>query len=329
MKKTFEKKIEDTFNRFQHYLPTKHPKNEKKYYADYVELLALCDTESEVTFADVHDRLFGEKEPIEVEDDGQIGSHESQFEDKNEVFIGEIFELIEERASLYQEDYPFDYTHRKIKLKGEATFKIRLYISLLLSSSLNILADFQKELTDEFETLCFHALKDFMPGQSQVREFGQNTTYSGNAQSKIRQLAKELKLPIEEEELEEISDKNSKEQGLDVIGWIPFDDDCQNQLVFLGQCTCGKDIESKFHDVRKFKNYIKFYRLQPILVLFTCYSLINTSNNKFYKSARIEDGFLIFERKRIMQHFKEETVFDSLELNNIVNSYIKFQEDIV
>ncbi len=30
-----------------------------------------------------------------------------------------------------------------------------------------------------------------------------------------------------------------------------------------------------------------------------------------------------------MQHFKEEAIFNSLESNNIVNSYIEFQEDIV
>ncbi len=328
MKKIFNQKIEATFRKFQYYDPTKYPKHEKKYYADFVELLALCDAESDVTFADVHDRLFGVRESPK-EEDGQTGSLEGQMEDNNEVFVGEIFKLIEERANLYQDDYPFNYTHRKIKLKDNVTFKNKLYISLLLSSSLDILGDFQKELSDEFETLCFHALKDFLPDQSQVREFGQHTTYKGNAKSKIRQLADELKLPTESDELEEIPERNTKERGLDVVGWIPFDDDCQNKLVFLGQCTCGKDTNSKYHDVKRFENYIRFYRLQPILVLFTCYSLINTSKNKFYKSADVEKRFLIFERKRIIQHFKEETVFNSLELNNIVNSYIKFQEGIV
>jgi|GEM_PF-1424476 len=329
MKKTFEQKIKDTFKEFQYHDPTKYRRHEKKYYADFVELLALCDAESDVTFADVHDRLFGERESPKEEDDGQIGSLEGQTEDNNEIFVGEVFRLIEERANLYQDGYPFNYMHRKIRLKAEITFKNKLYISLLLSSSLDILADFQKELTDEFETLCFHVLKDFLPDQSEVKEFGQNTTYTGNAKSKINQLASELKLPIESDELEEISDRNYKERGLDIIGWIPFDDDCQNKLVFLGQCTCGKDTNSKFHDVRRFKNYMRFYRLKPVFVLFTCHSLLNISNNKFYKSAEIEDGFLIFERKRIMQHFKEEAIFNSLESNNIVNSYIEFQEDIV
>jgi hypothetical protein len=97
--------------------------------------------------------------------------------DKNEQWINTIFQILNERGYLYTGDYPFEILgNNKIKLKSQAqlTDKNRLYIFLLLASSLNVFGLFEPELTSEFELVCFHALAKYLPSHATVKSFGKN-----------------------------------------------------------------------------------------------------------------------------------------------------------
>ena len=102
-----------------------------------------------------------------------------------------------------------------------------------------------------------------------------------------------------------------------------------NQLIYLGQCSCGKDTESKFHDTRRFENYLSFYKSKPQHIMFIPYSLTNPRERKFYHSDLIEKDFLIFERKRIIDVFNQENVFQDSTMLKIVESCIQHVVDIV
>jgi len=129
-------------------------------------------------------------------------------------------------------------------------------------------------------------------------------------------------LEVKDYELSCVNDRNQQERGLDIVGWLPFADKCGNQIIFLCQCACGKNAESKQHDTRRFKNYIDFYKTYPQHTLFIPYSLINVGKKKFYHSDLIEDGFLIFERKRILE-YHNDTSFENSESFKIVNKIIE------
>jgi len=147
---------------------------------------------------------------------------------------------------------------------------------LLISSKLDIFNPFKLDLTADFEKVSYVVLKEFLLIKAIVKAFGKNTQYQGNAISKIKQLDNDLDLQVDDYELNQVSERNTQEWGLDIIGWLPFADKCGNKVIFLCQCACGKkEYESKQHDTRRFEIYLRFYKTKPQHTLFIPYSLIN------------------------------------------------------
>jgi hypothetical protein len=285
-------------------------KDRINYYADFVELYALFVKEDGITFGDVRDRFFGVKE-----------YKNSKMKDEDEKFLNKIFDIIKDRIGLFADEYPFEYQNNaKLILKQNLTVKNKLYILLLISSKIYIFNSFQSELTTDFEKVSCAVLKNFLPMRAIVIEFGKNTTYQGNAISKIRQLANDLDLSVNETMLSQISEQNVQERGLDIIGCLPFADQCENKVIFLCQCTCGKEYEFKQQETRRFENYLTFYTIKPQHTLFIPYSLINIRDKNFYHLDLIT-GTLIFERKRILEYYNGNS-FKSLKSFKIVNKII-------
>lgn len=296
-------------------------------YADYVELVALFSNNSFVTASDILDR---------IKDSGELRRQENQEEitvgeenDINEGWITCIFQIIEERSNLFLSDYPFEFSTNKIIIKSNLADKQELYLFLLISSNLDLFNKLKSELTSDFETVSYYALKNYLPSHAIVKQFGKKSDYTGNAIKKIKDLALDLKVDVREHEITNISERNNQERGLDVIGWIPFSDNCPNLITILGQCTCGKDWASKHHDTKRYKHYLKFYRLSPYHAIFIPYALIGHGGSKFYRSDDIEENTLVFERKRIIDFFNNKTEFDALESKQIVDKCISYTEDIV
>ncbi len=321
---TFNDKLKVCFNNFHSIDNPSYIEDNLNLYADFIELMTVFANRDGVSFGDIQDRFFGTKEYSN--NDGLSAEQR----DNDESFINEILRIIKERILLYKDDYPFLFENSEIiLLKDNLTWKQKLYIGLLISSKLNVFKEFTSLLSTEFEVISYFVLKNFLPDYAIIKEFGKNTEYKGSAINKIKRLAEDLGLDINNYELNNISSKNNQERGLDVIGWIPFEDNCQNKLVYLGQCACGKNTESKFHDTRRFENYLFFYKSKPQHVMFIPYSLINVSKGKFYQSDLIEKDFLIFERKRILNFFKEEERFKQLKMNEMVQECVNFKTDII
>lgn len=316
MEMTFDSEIDKCYALFSNIDKPTYPRNKLYLYSDFIELLILYSNEDGVTVGDVQDRFFGTK---------SYGSAESR--DKDEVFINNIFRIIDERIILYEEDYPFERTiDDLLVIKKHLTWRHKLYLSLLASSMLNVFKLFQPVLTSEFENFSAIALKNFLPKNSIIKEFGKNSPYKGNAKTKIKLLAKDLGVSLNNSNVEAIDPLNNQERGLDVIGWIPFEDTCKNKIVFLCQCACGKDFDSKFHETIRFRNYISFYRTQPQYTMFIPYSMININDREFLHTDLFIDPFLIFTRKRILtltKDSKDRDAFKSSVSFKLINSLIK------
>lgn len=316
---TFNEKITTSITNFTNIDMPDYTRDKMNLYCDFIELIALFSNQDGTTYGDVQDRFFGTKD-----------YNSSNQRDEDETWLLEVLLIVEERINLFGNDYPFDFQNSEVlKLKEDLSWKNKMYLGMLISSKLNIFKSFKTELTTEFETISYYVLKNFLPSNSVIKEFGKNSEYTGNAKAKIRALASDLGLKIDEYELEGISERNNQERGLDIIGWIPFTDRCMNQLVYLAQCACGKDTESKYHDTRRFENYLNFYKTNPQHIMFIPYSLINTKKNKFYHSDLIEKDFLVFERKRILDVFDQEDTFSGLEILKIVDACTIAVTDLV
>ncbi len=330
---SFDEKLTEYFSNFSLQLGTKPTENLTYLYADYVELIALFSNGSFVTSTDILDRFKDEGVFILREKDNGTNDEDgdrAEVNDKYEIFMDGIFRLINERANLFNSDYPFLVHNDKIILedKDKITERHKLYIFLLLSSSLNIFSLFQPELTTEFEIVCFEVLKNFLPDHAVVKSFGKKSDYQGSAVQKIQALANDLKIKIDEDGFNEISKKGNQEKGLDLIGWIPFDDIVPNFLAILAQCACGKDWNKKLHETSRYNNYMRFHRLKPLHSMFIPYSLVTYLKSVFFRNDEI-DNRLIFERKRILNYLNDLTFFHELDARVLVDKCIEFEEAIV
>lgn len=270
-------------------------RDETNLFADFVELLVIFSKGDGIAYGDIQDRFFGEPDE----------KNSSERNDADEFFIDGIFSLIEERRDLYGDQYPFEVGKEQIiTLKRDLTIPQKLYLFLLMASSLNIFKSFNAEITTDFEMVSYEAIKSFLPN-AKVKSFGKLSEYKGNAKEKIRTLANDIGLPTNYD-IDCVGERNVQERGLDIVSWIPFEDNCQNKIIFFCQCACGKQFESKQHDIRRFEHYYCFYRTKPQRTLFVPYALINPNDGKFYHSDYIEEDYLVFERLRIISLAKRK-----------------------
>lgn len=324
---SFNTKIIDFFSDFSLELGTVPAKHLIYLYADYVELVSLFSNQNYVSSSDILDR-FNDEGIIQQK---ITDSDQSEANDEDERFVDSIYRLIIERAQLFQDDYPFEIEGiDKIKLKDNKDISMRnkIYIYLLLSSSLNIFSIFQPVLTSEFEKLCHQVLINFLPSHAFVKSFGKNTSYKGTAVQKISALANDMKIRIDNDAFQEISVKGTQEKGLDLIAWIPFEDNVSNLLAILAQCACGKDWDKKLGETSRYNNYLKFHRLNPIHSMFIPYNLVSHNKITFFRNDEI-DSRLIFERKRILNYIFNTDFFETYESKALVDCCIGFEEDIV
>ena len=324
----FDSKLQDYFANVNITLSGKPAEHLTHIYADYVEIVSLFSNQNYVSTADVLDRFRDEGIIMQNKnDEEQAGEN-----DKNEKWINSIFQILNEREYLYAADYPFEILgNNKIKLKDQAqlTDKNRLYIFLLLASSLNVFGLFESELTSEFELVCFHTLAKYLPSHATVKSFGKNSEYTGTATEKITKLAIDLKVNIDDDFLNKISPKGNQERGLDIIGWIPFSDNVSNHFSLFCQCACGKEWYKKLTETRRYERYYKFHCNKPNHAMFIPYSLINFQDSDFYQADELGTDTLLFERKRILNYIDDLTFFKALNSKLLVDNCIGFEEDIV
>ena len=326
----FEDKLTEQFDKLKLKVPHES-KHLTHLYVDYVELIALFSNDSVITRGDLIDRLQDEG-ILEVEEGdevlNEVGSDTAEQRDEHEAKVSDIFRIIEERTHIFGTNYPFSFSDNHLKLRQNLTFKQELYLMLLIASNLDIFSKVKSELTAEFETVSYYTLKNYLASNAVVKEFGENSTYTGNTKEKISQLADELGLEINEYEWNKIADQNTKERGLDIIGWVPFSDNTPNFLAILGQCACGKEWFKKQNETKRVEEYLRFYKLPPVHSLFIPYSIVEMSKG-FYQSDEINKGSLIFERNRIVELFDNEDAFSSMLSKQVVQKSIEFEEDIV
>lgn len=328
MKMSFNDKLSNFFENFSLQLGTAPSRNLIYLYADYVELVSLFSNQNYVSSSDILDRLKDEG----IFKQRKSDQDQSKANDEDERLIDSVFRLLNERSLLFKDDYPFSMhgtEHIILKEDFEISDRSKIYIYLLISSCLDIFSDFQPELTTEFESLSTIALSNFLPTHAVVKSFGKNSDYKGTAVEKIKSLAKDMKVEIDDKPFSQISTKGTQEKGLDIVGWVPFSDTVANFLSIFVQCACGKDWHSKLGETNRYNRYFDFHVLNPTHAMFLPYNLVSFNKNDFYRNDEFGTDKLVFERKRILNYLINTDFFNHFESKLLVEECIKFQEAIV
>lgn len=329
-------------NRFNLKKPAE-PTHLTHIYADYVELIALVNSDSFVTISDIIDRFNDEciniiehyKSKEQTENyyfkqkyDAEIGSEEPIKDDLKYSYVVNLFAIIKDRAFLYDDIYPFELENDNLKTKSTLNEHNLLYIATLLCSSLNTFKTFNHILTAEFEEISANALASYLGEKAKVKQFGKKSAYNGNAKENIMALAGDMFVEVNKKNLVKIPDTNQQERGLDIAAWFPFKDLFANMLVLLFQCACGKDWIKKQDDVKRYEKYLVFNFIKPIYGMCIPYGVI-TDFLEIHQSDDILVDGLLFDRNRIIGYNEDLKFFKELDSYKIAQAIINYSEDIV
>jgi hypothetical protein len=318
--------IDTFFNSFVLRLSENYPRDSKIYlYADYVELVSLFNKNTVITVSEMLDRL---------KDEGIIKQNKSienpaENNDNDEMFVREVFNLLEQRSTSFANDYPFIYSDESLYLQNSLNNRQKVYLFLLIASNLHLFTDFQSEITTEFEVISAEVLKNYLPEFAIIKSFGKKSEFTGYICDKIRKLAKIMNLYTNETYLKTVSAKGTQDLGLDIVGWLPFNDNIGNYISVFGQCACGKDWNKKLSETRRYNKFLNLYLSDITHSLFIPYSLINYNDSLFFEHHEFGEPTLLFERKRILSLINNDNILNDFNSKELIEKCISFEEDIV
>ncbi|WP_028114356.1 hypothetical protein [Ferrimonas kyonanensis] len=299
------------------------------YYCDYIELLALVDGDDGTSQHDVYDRFYENEKVTQIgEADGA-----SSIEDWR-TRIQLWFTELEVRSNNYLEYYPFYLESSRIKLKSDLTVGQKLYLGLLLCSSLSYISKGRNIFTDSFELVSYFAMKAYLPETSEVHIFGtssfSNKKFIGSLKDKVTSLSIELNCKIKCEDKTFIQYDNG-DGGVDIVAWVPFKGDMnQNRKqIFFGQSAIGKNWSNKQGSVDRMDNYLTLPK-KVQNVLYISYDL-RDSDRDFSEDGKITTD-IIFDRQRILELVDADAIFDTASGSNLMKAVefsILEEEDII
>ena len=310
--------------------------SKEHYYCDYIELIALVNNDI-IANSDIFD-IFNGDGKIKIKkdlNDEYLSTNKSKIDDKWKNIIDSWFEILNLREELFSLAYPFSIKNNSIKLKSNLTIQQKIYIFLLLNSNQKYLNKNKNLLTSDFEELSLIALKNYLPTKALSYRFGKSMLnydrYEGKLINKIDLLAQDLKYKIQYDK-DDFDENDNGDGGLDLVSWIPFEnDENQNNIqIVLCQCATGKEWFKKQYETEKFtSNFINF-KTTVSKVIFIPYDG-RQENRRFTEQKEILNDVWLFDRIRILNLLKnnEKEILSLKSFDAIVDKIIEYEEDIV
>ncbi|MER2497059.1 hypothetical protein ABS858_13255 [Vibrio neptunius] len=299
------------------------------YFCDYIELLALCDSDDGVSQSDVYDRFL---EDGKINDIGSENASESNESWNNRIYLW--FSEIESRAHFYGDGYPFEIYNGRLKKKDTLVDIHFVYFSLLLSSLISYIRNYHV-LTSTFELISSLALSNYLPRVSRVHIFGvsslDNDRYTGSLENKMTLLASDLNL-TKSTKANVFKQGDNGDGGVDLVAWVPFEGDPTLAYfqIYLCQCAAGKDWTKKQASVERVENYLIDIPDNTQNVLFVPYDFRDAE--RYFSEPGEITASLVFDRHRILTLVEPNEVFSGKvgkELKNYIETAVEFEEDIV
>jgi len=203
--------------------------------ADFAELLALIKGRCSATEIQ---RYLGR-----IDDNNQnTGIEDSDSE--NEKLSDAMMSEIGYREIACPDGYPFETNAIGSCVTVSATIqdvKALIYRYLLMATRLNMSSENMQggiDGTQLMEDLGASVLRRYLGGQSKVEVFG--TARRGGFAKKVTDLCKSLKEGGVFQNIDP-GGSNANDDGLDIVGWLPFTDELPAKLSVFGQCKTGTE----------------------------------------------------------------------------------------
>ncbi len=282
------------------------------HWEDWVELCCIANLDGEVDVTSIADRLREERDTRKEEDSGEDTEADESDDadwalptDKHDLRVKKWFISLSNRSKMLGASYPFelDLANSKLKLRVKLTKVHRLYVALLMMANLHYFNSSQSDLTSSFEEIGVIVFRWLMPSHAKVHRFGKGSfnkgDFKGHIWKKIGELAKNLSCDVRCKEADFALNDNG-EAGLDLVGWVPWQDVAPGRLILLGQCACTPKWASKQHEAGgdKWGNILDF-PTHPMTVLLIPFFLRTSSGSWHSRPDFLK--CLIIDRLRLLQ----------------------------
>lgn len=233
--------------------------NDTHTWADYLELVALVNSDGVCTSEFALDRLMDspEQEQGEVEadtgdeDDGEgqlLVSSSRQDARRRARFsqrIDDAISLCRWRSSGYSDTYPFevDLSLSEVRLKQKLSDANYSYLFLLMCGNLPFVCRDRSSLTDAFERYCHQVFECVLPVGSEVHVFGKaiaSARFSGTKKEKLKKLAAAIRGDYLAKD-DYFRENDQGDAGIDLVGWHSLKDTASNIPVAFAQCACSRE----------------------------------------------------------------------------------------
>jgi hypothetical protein len=317
------------------------PKKAKKdfhYWADYIEILCLINKDGITSQNDFIDRLKKQRDEEDSEEFDKVEKN-SKKNERVSLFAEDCFKLLESRVSTFKNYYPFIISedNKSIHLKNPIDLQQKIYLFLLMSSSLGYFETFNSELTSSFERLSLGALKNILPprisksfifGSSNIEKIEDETERNNLFWDKLQGLTTTLKEKVNITK-EQLSKNHKGDGGLDLVAWIDLGDNNRHFPMYFCQCACTPEWNIKQNSIKfdRWNNFMSFSNY-PLNIIFIPFAF-RSSNGDWHEEYLIEKTIL-FDRQRLLYNFKGiENEFLEYESSNIIDQIVTQKESVV
>ncbi len=233
-------------------------------------------------------------------------SDEVPINDAVDLLAEDVFSELALRASRSSNKYPF-----RLELKGVLSFDrdcnsdvAFLYTFLLLATRLNMKTESicdEIDATKEFEFICADVVESYFGPASQVIVFGTSKAGSSFLEN-LQGLCSTWGELTRPSKYARTGSSHIKDDGVDIIGWIPFADNSPGKLIAYGQCKTGTHYAETFERLQP-DGFNKVWldrqpAVDPIRFFFITAGL---PRGDFWYRSGVRGGVL-FDRFRIMNY---------------------------
>lgn len=318
-------------------------KYEAHIWADYIELRCLADPDGILSKSDVLDLLLEqedfrgktEEDPNGFESEttgsnGHDGDDHVLTNIRDRLWIDETFKQFEYRTRTFKEFYPFfiSTTGGSIHRQTEFNDKHRFYFYLLLAANTGYIQNksLRTKFTSSFEVVSLIALQKYLPDNAVVRLFGSNPLnkgrYKGQLLAKIKVFANDIGENFIGVEAE-YNPHDVGDNGLDIVAWLPIEDNARGFLTILGQCACTEEDwaqKQSSSSIAHWRDVIQF-KVPPTNMVFIpfCYRRFT---GEWHMHRKIDESIVVDRLRLVLligKSYKPLSVLPEQQITDAIN----------
>lgn len=273
--------------------------------ADYLEVKCILSTDGGFSIVEAaEDNGF-------VEDEDPAMSPEI---DEYGVYAEALSQIDERNRTLTARRYPFIGERNSISISEECSDYFRtIYTFLLFATRWKMGADRivqGKDGTALFERLCNRVLINYFGSHAKGMIFGTGAESGDKGfESKVRAMLDRFTEKGYQFRRPDGDRNNQKDGNVDLVAFVPFNDNRKGHFVAFGQCKTGTHWRDKLGQLNP-KTFCDLY-LQPTLAFtpICVYMVSEACYDDWEQLSRKAQGIL-FDRTRIMQFVPDVDVMD-------------------